>query len=355
MNSISSPMNRISNPMNRISNPRNRISNAQVARCSNGDGPKHLLMYISYVESSTSGTPLAPSVEKAYYRKCIALKRRLNEVEAANDEAKIRRVRLDRSIMKMRLERAFLLEQLSKRMEHNVDGSEGSADEGLATVSAPVSLSSVGHIRAKTEQQQPPPDRPHRDRRRTQGMPSGGLDSVQPSHLPQQSPYGPQQPAQFDRRASDMAAAAPMVTGPGGYPVRANAMVADGQYIYVPHSEHPTLRQSQSGQAPGYPMPPAPLPHGSPYGAPVGVPGAATHMNGMHGMDGADDRHDHPNINRSESGAGEVVSGGPAMRQNGTSDRRILPSSSDPVAGTHMDRPGAAGGSGGFTAVNHQG
>lgn len=74
-------------------------------------------------------------MEKAYYRKCIELKRRLNEVEAANDELRIKRVRLDRAIMKMRLERAFLLEQLSKRMEHNVDGSDGSADEGMATVS----------------------------------------------------------------------------------------------------------------------------------------------------------------------------------------------------------------------------
>lgn len=85
-------------------------------------------------ESSTQNTPLAPSVEKAYYRKCIELKRRLNEVEAANDELKIRRVRLDRGIMKMRLERAFLLDELRKRMEHNVDGSEGSGEDGMATV-----------------------------------------------------------------------------------------------------------------------------------------------------------------------------------------------------------------------------
>jgi hypothetical protein len=87
-------------------------------------------------ETASQGTPLAPSVEKAYYRKCIELKRRLNQVEAANDEAKVRRVRLDRAIMKMRLERAFLLEQLSRRMEVNVDGSEGSGDEGMATVSS---------------------------------------------------------------------------------------------------------------------------------------------------------------------------------------------------------------------------
>ena len=81
-----------------------------------------------------NNTPLAPSVEKAYYRKCIELKRRLNEVEAANDEAKIRRVRLDRGVMKMRLERAFLLDALRKRMEYDVDGSEGSGDEGITTV-----------------------------------------------------------------------------------------------------------------------------------------------------------------------------------------------------------------------------
>jgi hypothetical protein len=81
-----------------------------------------------------AGTPLAPSVEKAYYRKCIQLKRRLNEVEAANEEARVRRVRLDRAIMKMRLERAFLLEQLSKRVEPNVEGSEASGEEGMGTV-----------------------------------------------------------------------------------------------------------------------------------------------------------------------------------------------------------------------------
>jgi len=43
-------------------------------------------------------------------------------------------VRLDRAIMKMRLERAFLLEQLSKRVEPNVEGSEASGDEGVGTV-----------------------------------------------------------------------------------------------------------------------------------------------------------------------------------------------------------------------------
>lgn len=55
-------------------------------------------------------------MEKAYYRKCIELKRRLTEVEEANDAARLRKLRLNRAIMKMRLERAFLLEQLAKRV-----------------------------------------------------------------------------------------------------------------------------------------------------------------------------------------------------------------------------------------------
>ena len=73
-------------------------------------------------------------MEKAYYRKCIELKRRLTEVEKENEQAKIRRTRLDRGVLKMRLERAFLLDELRRRMDVNVDGSEASGEEGLATV-----------------------------------------------------------------------------------------------------------------------------------------------------------------------------------------------------------------------------
>ena len=69
---------------------------------------------------------LPPSVEVAYRRKCIQLKQRMNEVEEANDASRQRIVRMERSIQKMRLEHAFLLEQLSKRTSTNVEDSEGS-------------------------------------------------------------------------------------------------------------------------------------------------------------------------------------------------------------------------------------
>ncbi|TAQ88355.1 hypothetical protein B7494_g3305 [Chlorociboria aeruginascens] len=70
--------------------------------------------------------PLPPSVEEAYRRKCVQLKQRMIEVEEANDASRVRLVRMQRGIEKMRLERAFLLEQLAKRTSTNVEDSEGS-------------------------------------------------------------------------------------------------------------------------------------------------------------------------------------------------------------------------------------
>ncbi|KAI9658460.1 MAG: hypothetical protein M1831_003898 [Alyxoria varia] len=78
-------------------------------------------------ESSVRNSPLPPSVEKAYHKKCIELKGRLNEIEDANDAARLRKRRIDRSIMKMRLERAFLLERLAKIQYSNADESDKSS------------------------------------------------------------------------------------------------------------------------------------------------------------------------------------------------------------------------------------
>lgn len=81
---------------------------------------------------STIPPPLPPSVEEAYRKKCIELKRRMNEVEESNDAYRLRKARLTRGIRKMRLERAYLLEILGKRMKKNsssVDGFQGFYDE----------------------------------------------------------------------------------------------------------------------------------------------------------------------------------------------------------------------------------
>lgn len=57
--------------------------------------------------------PNPPSVEAAYKRKCIELKRRLNEIETHNDDLRLRNARGSRYIQKMRLESCMLLERLA--------------------------------------------------------------------------------------------------------------------------------------------------------------------------------------------------------------------------------------------------
>lgn len=54
----------------------------------------------------------------------------MNEVEESNDAFRLRKVRLMRGIRKMRLERAFLLEILGKRMRKNgANGAHGTYDD----------------------------------------------------------------------------------------------------------------------------------------------------------------------------------------------------------------------------------
>lgn len=64
--------------------------------------------------------PLAPSQELAYREKCIALKRRLTEIENNNDSLRKRLEREKRFQDKMRLNRAILLNHL-KEMNDNPD------------------------------------------------------------------------------------------------------------------------------------------------------------------------------------------------------------------------------------------
>lgn len=78
------------------------------------------------IESRAVPPALPPSVEEAYRRKCVQLKSRTNEIEEANDAARLRLARAKRQVEKLRIERAFLLEQLAKRTSTNVEDSDGS-------------------------------------------------------------------------------------------------------------------------------------------------------------------------------------------------------------------------------------
>jgi hypothetical protein len=70
-----------------------------------------------------------PSVEIAYKRKCISLKKRLSEVEAENEIMRTRNRRGKQYIQKMRLETCMLLERLAKVT--------GMADEAKAGAANP--------------------------------------------------------------------------------------------------------------------------------------------------------------------------------------------------------------------------
>jgi non-histone protein 10 len=81
---------------------------------------------------------LAPSVETAYHDKCKELRLRTKEVELANDAARLRLERVRRQVYKLRLERAFLLEQLARRTSTNVEDSDGSPSPGPAPEDKPL-------------------------------------------------------------------------------------------------------------------------------------------------------------------------------------------------------------------------
>ncbi|KAI4192621.1 MAG: hypothetical protein LQ346_004219, partial [Caloplaca aetnensis] len=77
------------------------------------------------VASSSAPPTLPPSVEAAYKIKCIALKKRLIEIETQNDATRERIVRSERGIRKLRLERAILLTRLSEIISRNGEDVDG--------------------------------------------------------------------------------------------------------------------------------------------------------------------------------------------------------------------------------------
>ncbi|KAH7170453.1 hypothetical protein EDB81DRAFT_752963 [Dactylonectria macrodidyma] len=99
---------------------------------------------------------LPPSVEEAYRRKCVQLKNRTNEVEDANDAARLRLARIKRQVEKLRIERAFLLEQLAKRTSTNVEDSDGSPSP------PPTDLASLAELMVNPRK---PKDKPLRTKR----------------------------------------------------------------------------------------------------------------------------------------------------------------------------------------------
>lgn len=84
-----------------------------------------------------------PSVEIAYKRKSIALKKRLNEVEAENELMRARNTRGWKYVQKMRLESCMLLERLAKVTGMAEEAQSGMSPELRARATAMMSSSAA--------------------------------------------------------------------------------------------------------------------------------------------------------------------------------------------------------------------
>jgi hypothetical protein len=79
--------------------------------------------------------PYTGTEESRYRTKCADLKRKITDVEAENDMLTVKIDRAKRSITRMRLERALLLEKLEDKTPAHVDYSEGSESEVSSVLS----------------------------------------------------------------------------------------------------------------------------------------------------------------------------------------------------------------------------
>ncbi|CRG88966.1 hypothetical protein PISL3812_06001 [Talaromyces islandicus] len=154
--------------------------------------------------SSLNNNANPPSIELAYKKKCIQLKKRLNEIETENDSMRARNKRAKSYIQKMRLETCIMLERLATLtgMLDEQQGSGGSANAELRARAAAVmgdARAAVGHdvlddeTEGSSEERPPTPqDRPLRVKRsRRSNMPIDELEAEAAMQFEAASPEKP--------------------------------------------------------------------------------------------------------------------------------------------------------------------
>jgi hypothetical protein len=75
-----------------------------------------------------NNSPLAPSQEAAYYRKCRVLAGRILDIETQNDRKRVAINRARRAVKKLRLERALLLAAIEERMSAHLSDDDDDLD-----------------------------------------------------------------------------------------------------------------------------------------------------------------------------------------------------------------------------------
>ncbi|KAK7730744.1 hypothetical protein SLS57_001575 [Botryosphaeria dothidea] len=303
-----------------------------------------------------NATPLPPSVEAAYYRKCIALKRRLNEIEANNEAARLRKVRLDRAILKMRLERAFLLERLAERMAPNVDDSDRSTSPPpTVRHSSPALLAKDAKSDIGRSQPHEKPTRGKRtQRQKTPPLEGHQSGSIPPHHSPGSTSNTAQQPHIHPLHAMSSAQSTPDPVRPSSGIPYGNTSVPTG-LNGTPSSTPFTAAQSASGAVAGGPAPTLPLPQPH-FGESRSEEGERQRSveNGTSSAAGELGRPFAAAPGAGAAGAtGEMLSAGPEIRSDANGERRIAPQDTEMGEADAAPQDGQEDQSGGgFTAVN---
>lgn len=178
---------------------------------------------------------LPPSVETAYYRKCIELRRRINDIEENNDSTRLRIKRLSRGIQKMRLERAFLLEQLQKHMENNVDDSDRSSSPPPTPTDKP--------LRSK---------RSHRKGTPPAGAQAGngpsGAQHASPGSSHHQSILHPMNPMSSAQSTPDPGRSNPFFSSMGAGATSPHAVNGNAQAVLPPLNSLPPLQPQRAAE-----------------------------------------------------------------------------------------------------------
>lgn len=195
------------------------------------------LLTVATATRASSHKDLPPSVEHAYYRKCIELRRRIKEIEENNDHHRLRVSRVNRSITKLRLERAFLLEQLRKHMDFNIDDSDRSTSPPPTPTDKP--------LRSKRAQKQKTPPA---------GTPAGpsGTQQASPGTVQQTSMFHAVNPMSSAQSTPDPSRSVPFFsTIPASSPYPAN-----GAGLGTLPPLHPSQLGASPNQAQITPEPP---------------------------------------------------------------------------------------------------
>ncbi|KAF2674029.1 hypothetical protein BT63DRAFT_419343 [Microthyrium microscopicum] len=106
------------------------------------------------VMRGVSNSNLPPSIEGAYYKKSIEIKRRIDEIEHNNDKRRSNLERVNRDVQKLRLERALLIDMVKR----GVAGKSALSDKSDSP--PPTPQEKPTRLKRKTKGGTPPTDGP---------------------------------------------------------------------------------------------------------------------------------------------------------------------------------------------------